>query len=239
MPWWGLAAFGTARDDRREARALRAEGAHAVLEGQGERRLGGLGVEQAVHVGQGLAGQRAGVLDAGHLPGVLGPPLGLDQPGGGDQGGRQRVPVAAVGGPAHVLGLEAEATEAADAVGQRVHLDGQGTPDGDAGLRAGRGQLLGGPLLVAAVGHQHQVVGQEERPAGRAGEAGQPAHVGQIRDEQRVDAGGRHAGPDPPGTRTDVERRQVPGRHRARRQVVGRGHDGPPISRASASIASS
>ena len=47
--------------------------------------------------------------------------------------------------------------------------------------RAGRGQLLGGPLLVAAVGHEHQLVGQEQRAAGRAGEAGQPAHVGQVR----------------------------------------------------------
>ena len=71
-------------------------------------------------------------------------------------GNHSRV-VAALGGPAHVVGLEADAGGAGEGLGDDAPLLGAG--DLEAGLDAGGGELVGGLLGVAAVGDEQQLVG--------------------------------------------------------------------------------
>ena len=57
-----------------------------------------------------------------------------------------------------------------------------------------------GLFAVATVGDQRQLVGAEHHPTVRAREAGEPANVGEVADEQCLGAGVRQPGPHTLGT---------------------------------------
>ena len=142
---------------------------------------------------------RAGGLDAGDLAGVLHPPQVLDQALGGHQLG--------LGEP---VGAVAALLRPGDAPRPRGRA---GPPAGDlrragaallvgrcarsaiVGVDPGRRELARRLVAVAAVGHEHQVVGPDQQQGGRPGEPGEVADVGEVGDEQGVAAGRVEARP--------------------------------------------
>ena len=83
-------------------------------------------------------------------------------------------------------GFGTNAGETAQRADQLFVLLDAREPDEDLGLDSGGGELGAGALAVAAVGTEHEPVGQDGDPSVRAGEPGQPPHVGEVRHEQRL-----------------------------------------------------
>jgi hypothetical protein len=102
---------------------------------------------------------------------------------------------------------------------ERVALLGLRDTDGDVGGDARGGELRARLLGVPAVGDEEHGVAVEEHEAGRPGETGEIADVGQPGDEERVDSGAREAGADTVGACADVHRGEVGEPHRRHRQA--------------------
>jgi hypothetical protein len=171
-------------DDRRERRPLRPAAAHGELEVERDRLLGPADDPRLEHLLQRRVGQLRRGADPGDLLGRLDQPQLLDDPARRDQ----LDPVADELGQARVLAdgevvvLDAEAAHAAEPLG---HLGEQ--VGGDLGLAPRAVDLLGRLGQVAEVGEEALDLGPDDRGGVRPGEPGQPAHVDQVADQQRVE----------------------------------------------------
>ena len=206
----GAGRVRTRGDDGVEGEPVRAQPQDGRLERTGQLHLGDALGEPVDHLGQGPVGDGGGGAHASHLGGVLDHPgTGHDALGGDQLDTVQGLEPAPLLGPGDVLGLEGEP-------GVRRHGVHDGGPlvvgpaHHEADLGADPVGLLGGALPVAPVGQQHQLVGGEQHQPGRPREAGEPAHVGRIRDEQRSrhPVEGRQLVEHLSSTRPDGHRRQ-------------------------------
>ena len=183
-----LGPVRTRPDDRLEARSFGTEPADLGVDGQAELVLGRVLVEQVADVRERGGGDRRRGLDARDLAVVLHDPQRLDEAGGRHELLHERQMRARhrpLVGPADGVRFEPEAQPGGGDAEDLV-LGGHREADADVGLDAGRRELLGSLVAVAAVGDQQELVGQDQQHARRAGEAGEIADVDELRDEQRV-----------------------------------------------------
>src|SRR6185503_4862160 len=179
-------AVGAGGDDRRKGDRLGAHAAHRELDVEGDVALGPAREPAGQHLGERLVGELRGGADAVELLGVLDDAQALDRAAGADEldAVAREPPELGVVAHAQVRVVEAEA-----------HLALVGELLGDA-LEQVRGdlarprlvELLGGLREVAEVGDEApRPVDAHDRRAARAGEPGQPAHVREVGDQQRVE----------------------------------------------------
>ena len=168
-------------DDRRE-RGLGAELPQARLAGTGDITLGSSGEAALQHPLIDTVGELSRRRDALELVGLLDDPQLLDQIAGGNQ-------------TDVVTDGRLQPGELADAQLRVLEADPAGHPGGDLrdqlplrlrALPLGRDLVLG-PLGVAEVGEEDELVGTHEAGAVRAGETGQVADVDQVRDEELIE----------------------------------------------------
>ena len=172
-------------DDRRERDALGAAPAHRDLEVERDVALGAADDAGADDLLEGLVGELRGGADELDLGLVLDRAQGLDDAAGGDE---LDVALGDELGELRVLAdgqvavVEAELQrpggQALDRALEQVR--------GDLALPLGV-ELLGGLREVAKVGDEAHLLGAEHDGGVGAVEAGQPAHVDEVRDEQRVE----------------------------------------------------
>ena len=149
--------------------------------------------QQGQHLGQGGVGDGRGPGHAGHLAGVLHLAQRLDHPGGRHHLGTPRSSSVQRRLAAQVTLSASRPTRRrpARARARTASRWAAGAADLDVDRPAdpGRRHLLGRLGPVAAVGGEQGPVGGDHQHAGRAGEPGQVAHVGQVGDDQGVDLG--------------------------------------------------
>ncbi len=190
-PVVGLGPVGSGSDDRLERVARCSQPADLEVERDAELLLGELVAQPAAHVGQRLVRDGGRRLDPSHLAVVLDEPQVVDQARRGHQldAVEPAVGEGALLGPGHGVGLERQPPDAGGRHGASDDLSLVGAGDHHARLDPGGGELLGGLLAVAPVGHQDELVGEDEQQAGRSCESGEVAEVDQLGDQDGVGAG--------------------------------------------------
>jgi hypothetical protein len=126
---------------------------------------------------------------------VLGASFCFDHTSGRSQFGVEGRGPAAVLRERHVIGFEPDPIVPAAQAGQvRLRLRARGA-DEHGTVDARRRHLLRGLAAVAAVGDEREVVTADDCPSVGAGEAGEPAQVGEVAHQEGVDV--REPGPHP------------------------------------------
>ena len=110
-----------------------------------------------------------------------------DQPGGRHQvgAGEPLLGIGALRGPRDGVGLEPERRRRRPPRPRRPRSSSAAPIDLDGGGDARGGELVGGLLAVAAVGHERQPAVGDQQQGGGPGEPGEVADVGEVGDEQR------------------------------------------------------
>jgi hypothetical protein len=190
----GPGAVGAGRHDGLEAHVVGTHASHGGVQLEPELGFGGPVGQAVAHLGEGGVGDGGRRFDAGDLSGVLHPPEVLHQGGGGDEPtahrGRQ-LGVVALRGPGDRRRLEPDPEPggaAPEPAGERVGL-ALGPAHLEVSRHPGCGQLGLGLLAVPGVGEEHEPIGGDQHPPGRAREPGEVADVREVGDEEDVDPG--------------------------------------------------
>ncbi len=211
----GFEPFGPERDDRIEAVPARATLSHRELQRHREVALGGMLAQPGQQTLERVVGDRARAADAIDLAGVLHSAQPFDELARGyEVDARERLGVFELLRPRDRVLLEPEPRPGVDRASKDLALDRTGGADLDVGTCTRRVELLVRTLRVAPVGDEAGAVPGDEQHAGRTGEPGQVTDIGELRDEQRIDARARDQLLQPTEARAHFERDEGCGRER-------------------------
>ena len=168
------------------ARTLRTQFAHADLELVADLRLGATFQPAEQHVRQRGVGDSARLRHAGDLACILVSPGGFDH--ATDRHKRRlEQPLKSlellVG---HVRRLETQRCIRRHLVSERIEHRCTGQADDHAPIDACLSQLCRGLVAVSTVGDKDDVLRGQQHPSVGAGEACEPADVGEVADQQRL-----------------------------------------------------
>ena len=136
------------------------------------------------HLGEGDVGDAARLCHSGDLALILVPALRLDHSADRHERRLEDPLVALELLVGHVRRLESDRGKRRELSSKQVEDRTAGQPDQDPGLYTVFGEFGRGLIAVASISEHDHLVGGHQHPSVGSGETGQPAHVGEIADQQ-------------------------------------------------------